>query len=103
MSPTVRPVSGGGATPVPDTWRARLLDLVLVATFALGLLTAIPSVIVGIRGVLWNVLLVDGAWLLWMGTVTFARQLPFRFRAWNLLLAIYVLGAWFLARSGRRT
>ncbi|MCA1791271.1 MAG: response regulator [Thioalkalivibrio sp.] len=107
MSPTIKPLSlsrdsvvGGVATPAPDAWRPRLLDLILIATFTLGLVTGIPSLVVGIREGLWNVLLVNAAWLLWMATVAFVRQLPFRFRAWNLLLAIYVLGAWFLASVG---
>jgi diguanylate cyclase (GGDEF)-like protein len=66
----------------------------------LGGLTAIPSIWFaasqGLKAIAW----IDGIAFAWVFTIWRAHALPYRFRAWNLLALIYLLGVWFLLTVG---
>jgi diguanylate cyclase (GGDEF)-like protein/PAS domain S-box-containing protein len=81
-------------------WRERILSSVLMVISVLGILTAIPSIWLAISEDRWSIAWVDVAALIWIGTIWRARTLPYRLRASNLVLLIYLLGLWFLFMVG---
>lgn len=84
----------------PHAWREQLLDVMLVAAFLLGLLTAVPGVLAAIPRGDWALLAVDGASLVFLAVITFRRTLAYRLRAWSFLLLVFALGTWFLGTVG---
>lgn len=83
-----------------DQWRDRILSKVLLVMLGLGALTAIPAAIYAIRNGPTPVTAVDGAALGLLAFLSFKRDLPFRARAWTLVLLSYAVGAWFLVSVG---
>lgn len=96
-----RELTGRGETlDDPRSWRERLLDVMLLAAFVLGLVTALPGLVAALPQRDWTVVGVDGVALGYLGVLTFARKLPYTLRAWGFLTLVFVLGGWFLATVG---
>lgn len=92
-----------GLLPPPSTepevlldWRARILSTILMFVAGLGTLTAVPSVWLALHNELWAIAWIDLAALVWVLVLWRYKRLYYRFRAWNLLALIYLLGVWFL-------
>ena len=66
-----------------QSWRARILSLILAVTVVLGTVAAVPSIALALSEGLWSVALIDGVALLWGVTIWLRRTLPYRVRAWN--------------------
>ncbi|WP_354362672.1 EAL domain-containing protein [Undibacterium sp. GrIS 1.8] len=81
-------------------WRAEVLSAILFMGLVLGSVTAIPSMALAIKQGLWSVVSIDLIALTWLGCLWRLPQLPFKFRAWNLLILLYLLGVWFLIKVG---
>lgn len=81
-------------------WRERILSAILLVIVTLGSLAAIPSVLLAWREGLVAVAWIDAFALAWVITIWRYRTLPYRFRAWNLLALVYLLGMWFLMVIG---
>jgi len=81
-------------------WRERILSTVLLVIAVLGALTAVPSIWLAMHQGLWAIAWIDGLALAWVLVLWHRRSLPYRFRAWNLLLLVYLLGVWFLLNIG---
>jgi diguanylate cyclase (GGDEF)-like protein/PAS domain S-box-containing protein len=81
-------------------WRERILSSILLLAMSLGSLAAVPSVwyamSLGLSAIAW----IDLTALVWVATLWRLRTLSYRFRAWNLLALIYLLGVWFLFTVG---
>ncbi len=77
-------------------WRDRILRTLLMFIAVLGGLTAIPSIWLALRNGLWPIALLDVFALAWVLLLWRHPRLPFRFRAWNLLALIYLIGLSFL-------
>ncbi|MGD1993787.1 MAG: PAS domain S-box protein, partial [Anaerolineae bacterium] len=82
-------------------WRARVLDVVLVVSFVV----CTPLILL----VFWDTAWVTRQWeaaiafavlYLLLMVLAFVRRLPFRLRAWGLLLLVYLAGALAFARGG---
>lgn len=81
-------------------WRAQVLSAVLFVAFALGAVTAIPSILLALKQGMLSIVAIDLFALAWVGMLWLKPQLPFLFRAWNLLILLYLLGVWFLLTVG---
>jgi diguanylate cyclase (GGDEF)-like protein len=94
-------LSSTSAEPeVLHDWRARILSTILMFIAVLGALTAVPSVWLALQHELWAIAWIDIAALAWVLVLWRRKSLPYRFRAWNLLALIYLLGVWFLMHIG---
>ncbi len=83
-----------------DQWRDRILSKVLLVMLGLGALTAIPAAVYAIRRGPTLVTLIDGIALLLLALLSFKGDIPFRVRAWILVLLAYVVGTWYLLTVG---
>ncbi|MCU6434761.1 EAL domain-containing protein [Undibacterium sp. Jales W-56] len=81
-------------------WRAQVLSAILLTALVLGFLTAIPSITLAIRQGFWSVVAIDLVALIWVACLWCMPQWSFKFRAWNLLILLYILGIWFLIKVG---
>ena len=81
-------------------WRERILSTILMVSAVLGALTAVPSIWLALRQGMWPIAWIDGAALVWVTLLWRKTTLPYRFRATNLLVLLYLLGAWFLLNIG---
>ena len=83
-----------------QSWRARILSLILAVTVVLGTVAAVPSIALALSEGLWSVALIDGVALLWGVTIWLRRTLPYRVRAWNFCILLYLLGLSLLLTIG---
>ena len=92
------------STPaVPEVlhdWRERILSTILLVITVLGALTSVPSIWLAAHQQRWSIAWIDGVALVWVLALWRRPGLSYRFRAWNLLLLIYLLGIWFLFNVG---
>jgi diguanylate cyclase (GGDEF)-like protein len=80
-------------------WRGRILSNILRFVAPLGALTAIPSIWLALQHGQWAIAWIDAValvWVLWL----WRYPMPYRWRAWNLIAVIYLLGVWFLSHVG---
>jgi diguanylate cyclase (GGDEF)-like protein len=100
-APLQRLLQPASAEPeVLHDWRARILSTILLFSTALGALAAVPSIWLAVHQQRWPIAWIDGLALAWVAILWRRPALPYRFRAWNLLLLIYLLGVWFLLNVG---
>ena len=83
-----------------QSWRARILALLLFATAVLGVAVAVPSTVLALSEGLWSVALIDVIATIWILTIWRARTLSYRARAWNLCALLYLLGVSLLVTVG---
>lgn len=81
-------------------WRERILATILLVIMVLGALTAIPSIWLAASEGLTSVAWIDGLALAWVVTLWRLPRIPYRWRAWNLIALVYLLGIWFLFNIG---
>lgn len=81
-------------------WRERILATILLVIMVLGALTAIPSIWLAISEGLTSVAWIDAIALGWVVTLWRLSRIPYRWRAWNLIALVYLLGIWFLFNIG---
>ena len=91
------PVESGD---VLHDWRERILATILLVVIVLGALTAIPSIWLAVSEGLTSVAWIDGLALGWVVTLWRWQRIPYRWRAWNLIALVYLLGIWFLFNIG---
>jgi len=86
----------------PDTheWRFQILSVILLCVLILGIVTAIPSIMLAVNEGLWSIVVIDFLALWWVGATLFLPKLSFRRRVWSFLILVYVLGIWFLLKVG---
>jgi len=77
-------------------WRERILSTILVVIVVLGSIAAVPSILLAVSEGLMAIAWIDAIALAWVVTLWRRPSLPYRFRAWNLLALLYLLGLWFL-------
>jgi diguanylate cyclase (GGDEF)-like protein len=92
--------SASAEPEVLHDWRERILSTILMVSAALGALTAVPSIWLALRQGMWPIAWIDGAALVWVTLLWRKTGLAYRFRATNLLVLLYLLGAWFLLNIG---
>ncbi|MBA2688082.1 MAG: PAS domain-containing protein [Gemmatimonadaceae bacterium] len=83
-----------------DQWRERILSKVLLVMLGLGTLTAIPAFYFAITRGPSLVTLIDAVALALLAFLSFKRDIPFRVRAWVLVLLTYAVGTWYLLTVG---
>jgi len=83
-----------------SSWRERVLSVILFIGLILGILVALPSILLAIGERLWAVVVVDVLALAWVGCLWRVRSIPFRTRAWNFSALLYLLGLSFLITIG---
>jgi diguanylate cyclase (GGDEF)-like protein/PAS domain S-box-containing protein len=81
-------------------WRERILSSILLVVVVLGSLAAVPSVLFAASEGLWAIAWIDAIALVWVLIIWRKQTLSYRFRAWNLLTLIYLLGIFFLFTVG---
>lgn len=83
-----------------QSWRERVLSLILFIVVVLGALVAVPSVLLALRERLWLVAATDLIALAWVVAIWRIRSLSFLVRAWNFCALLYLLGLSFLLTVG---
>lgn len=93
--------------PTPDyqsmdlqAWRNELLSSILFWAVVLGVITAIPSIIMAIRDDMISVAVIDVIAITWAITIWYMKRLSWITRSWNLLLIIYLIGLFFFFKIG---
>jgi diguanylate cyclase (GGDEF)-like protein len=83
-----------------EHWRGQIFARLLLVVFALGLVTAIPSVLLAISEGLWSIAIVDTVALLWLGAILLLRRLPYRLRVINFLVIAFMVGIALMLKVG---
>ncbi|WMW80167.1 EAL domain-containing protein [Undibacterium cyanobacteriorum] len=93
--------------PTPDyqsmdlqAWRNELLSSILFWAVVLGVITAIPSIVMAIRDDMISVAVIDVVAITWAITIWYMKRLSWIARSWNLLLIIYLIGLFFFFKIG---
>lgn len=93
--------------PTPDiqsmdlqSWRNELLSSILLWALVLGIITAVPSVVMALRDDMVSVAIIDTLAILWAAAIWRLKSLSFVARSWNLLLIIYLIGLFFFFKIG---
>ncbi|MFZ6750587.1 putative bifunctional diguanylate cyclase/phosphodiesterase [Undibacterium sp. Ren11W] len=81
-------------------WREEVFSAILSVTLLLGLLTAIPSILLAISDRLWAVIVMDIVAIAWIAILWSLRALSYASRVWNFLLILFLLGVFFLRAVG---
>jgi diguanylate cyclase (GGDEF)-like protein/PAS domain S-box-containing protein len=81
-------------------WRERVLSAILSFVVLLGVVTAIPSVLLALSERLWSIAVIDTVAVIWVTAIWHIRGMSFRVRVWNFLALLYFLGLWFLLTIG---
>ncbi len=91
-----------GQTDLDDiaAWRARVLSVVMLVMAILGTVAAVPSIALSVVTQFWSVAATDTVALIWILVLWRKQSLPYRFRAWNLLVLVYLLGTLLLFKVG---
>ena len=91
------------AVAVPNDiahWRAQIFTRLLQVVFLLGLVTAVPSVLLAASERMWSIVVVDTAALLWIGAILLLRRLSYTARALNFLAVAFIVGVALLLKVG---
>jgi diguanylate cyclase (GGDEF)-like protein/PAS domain S-box-containing protein len=81
-------------------WRDEVFSAILLLALILGLLTAIPSILMAISDHLWEVVAMDIVAISWIAVLFRSRTLSYHARVWNFLLILFFLGVFFLRVVG---
>jgi diguanylate cyclase (GGDEF)-like protein/PAS domain S-box-containing protein len=81
-------------------WRAQIFARLLLIVFLLGLVTAIPSVLLAAGEGMWSIVVIDTVALLWIGAILALRRLPYTTRVLNFLAVAFVVGIGLLLKVG---
>jgi signal transduction histidine kinase/ActR/RegA family two-component response regulator len=81
-------------------WRSRLLDVLLLVAFGLGLVVAIPSIAYAVSVEQWAVVVVDVIALLAVAVLALVPSIPYRVRAISFLTVAYLLGVFLFVAVG---
>lgn len=80
--------------------RQDIFSLMLLCVLTLGVLTAIPSMMLAWQQGMWGTMLIDMAAIMLVGFLWCARKLPYYWRLLPFLLMTYLMGLWFLVVVG---
>lgn len=83
-----------------EQWRAELVDRMLKVILVLGLLVAVPSMIIALQQGDLRTAVIDVVAVGIVVAVTFTTRLPFTTRVWILLVTAVVLGTYLLVAVG---
>ena len=83
-----------------QAWRNELLSSILFWAVVLGVITAIPSIVMAIRDDMISVAVVDVIAISWAISIWYLKRLSWITRSWNLLLIIYLIGLFFFFKIG---
>jgi signal transduction histidine kinase len=86
--------------PPVEAWRRRIFAAALLGLVAFGLIAYVPTIIFAIAARETPVIFVDTLFMLFMIGALLARGMPFRLRAWSLVLVVGALGVFFLFGYG---
>jgi diguanylate cyclase (GGDEF)-like protein len=81
-------------------WRARIFARLLLVVFLLGLVTAVPSVLLAASEGMWSIAIVDSAALAWIGVIWRWRSLSYMARVLNFLTVMFMVGVALLLKVG---
>lgn len=81
-------------------WRDQMLSAILLISLVLGVLAAVPSILMAISDQFYSVILVDAAALLWLTALWRWPTLSYVARTWNFLAIIYLIGVFFIFKVG---
>lgn len=81
-------------------WREEVFSAILLLALILGLLTAIPSILMAIIDHLWAVVAMDIVAISWIAFIWRFRTLSYVARVWNFLFILFLLGVFFLRVVG---
>lgn len=81
-------------------WREEVFSAILLLALTLGLITAIPSILMAISDHLWEVVAMDIVAISWIAVLWRFRTLSYVARVWNFLLILFLLGVFFLRVVG---
>ncbi|SHN36723.1 PAS domain S-box-containing protein/diguanylate cyclase (GGDEF) domain-containing protein [Duganella sacchari] len=81
-------------------WRAQIFARLLLVVFILGMVTAIPSVLLAVSEGMWSIAIVDTLALVWIGVIWRWRRLGYTARVVNFLAVAMVVGVALLLKVG---
>ncbi|CAN7692155.1 EAL domain-containing protein [Pseudoduganella sp. LjRoot289] len=81
-------------------WRAQIFMRILQFVLGLGMITAVPSIILSISEGLWSVAVLDVVALAWIVGIWRWRSVPFNVRVMNFLAVTFVFGVGLLVKVG---
>jgi diguanylate cyclase (GGDEF)-like protein/PAS domain S-box-containing protein len=81
-------------------WRAQIFARLLLVVFLLGLVTAVPSVLLAISEGMWSIAIVDTVALLWIGIIWRWRSISYTARVLNFLTVAFTVGIALLLKVG---
>ena len=81
-------------------WRAQIFARLLLVVFVLGLVTAVPSVLLALSQGLWSIAVVDTLALLWVGAILLLRRLAYTTRVIHFLVVAFMVGIALMLKVG---
>ena len=81
-------------------WRAQIFARLLLVVFVLGLVTAVPSVLLAASEGMWSIVIVDTVALVWLGVIWRWRRLSYTARVVNFLVIAFIVGVALLLKVG---
>ena len=73
-------------------WRSQIFARLLRAVLLLGIATAIPSALLAAREGIWPIVALDMASIAWIAIIWYRSGMPWRWRVWQFLAVIYIVG-----------
>lgn len=82
-------------------WRGQLLQSLLNIALAVGVLAAVPSIVLAVRESLWPVVVADLIAILWIAKLWHGKSMAYRLRTYQLLSLMYLLAMVLLVYIGQ--
>ena len=81
-------------------WRAQIFARLLLIVFLLGVVTAIPSMLLAAGEGMWSIVVIDFVALCWLGAILLLRRVAYTVRVINFLAVAFVVGVGLLLKVG---
>ena len=90
-------------TPITDIahWRTHIFSRLLTIVLVLGIVTALPSIVVAAREGLWPVIAVDLLAIAWLACIWRLRGLPYRTRVWHFIAIVFFVATGMMVNIGQ--
>ena len=81
-------------------WRAQIFARLLLIVFLLGVVTAIPSMLLAAGEGMWSIVVIDFVALCWLGAILLLRRVAYTVRVFYFLAVAFVVGVGLLLKVG---
>ncbi|MBC8385588.1 MAG: HD domain-containing protein [Candidatus Cloacimonetes bacterium] len=83
-----------------QAWRNKILNAILLTLVAADIIAFMPGVLVSLKADLITTAIINIAAFLWITCIYFLKKIPYKIRAVNLILLLYLLGMWMTFHFG---